>query len=264
MPATMVIGVAAVLAAIAVGWLMVHRAGSDHRTYPPVLSPLVGAAIAVRVIGGRLGAALLIALAGSGFIMWFMWGVGEVVQALEPVVDHPAFSWVEENRVGGAWDKIWLTLTNIGSLQVTQTLTVAASIGLAALWRHRRWWVPLVVLPLAYTMEKVLQDVLNGMVDRGHPPTTLGSFPSGGCARVIVVYGLIAFFTLRWRGASAKGWQMGLGVVLLLATVQAYARTYNLEHWITDVFGGLLFGILLLATMVAISAALDVEPSELG
>ena len=99
------------------------------------------------------------------------------------------------------------------------------------------------------------------MVDRGHPPTTLGTWPSGGCARVILVYGLIVYFSLRWRDTeSVRAWVAGWSLVALAASIQAYAHLYNLEHWFTDVAGGLVFGVILLLTMTSVAWVLGGSP----
>src|SRR5436853_214194 len=69
------------------------------------------------------------------------------------------------------------------------------------------------------------------LVHRGHPPTTLGTWPSGGMARVMVVYGLVIFFVvLRYAPARARAWAIGGSVLMLAESVQGYARLDNLEH----------------------------------
>lgn len=211
---------------------------------------------------GRIGGGVLVLLAGGGLTVLLTWCFGGLVKALEPVIDHPLFAWFQQ-RQNAEWSKIWRVLTNIGSLDVSQGLTALAMVLIPLLWMRRRWWIPLMVLPTVYFMEKFLQDGLKVMVDRGHPPTTLGSFPSGGCARVLVVYGLIVFFVLRWSGTRDRRWIVGgAAFVVLCEMVQAYARTYNLEHWITDVFGGMLFGALLLGVGIAASLVMDREPTH--
>lgn len=209
---------------------------------------------------GRVTTALVVLLAGGGLAIAVLWPLGWPIKLAERAVDVPVFHWWQEryDSSWGWWRHAWTTLTNIGGLTQTQTLTLVFAVVLAVLWRRRRWWVPLTVLPTAYVMEKTLQDLLKLVVDRGHPPTTLGSFPSGGCARVILIYGLIVFFLLRWRGTTnPRTWVAGGAVVAMCAVVQAYARTFNLEHWITDVFAGVIFGLLLLATAVSAVLVLD-------
>lgn len=209
---------------------------------------------------GRLLTASVVVLAGGGLIVAVLWLVGWPIKLTKQVVDVPVFQWWASNSAEAPqwWSRTWLTLTNIGGLNETQLLTVLFAVGLAVVWRRGRWWIPLVVLPIGYVSEKTLQDLLELVVNRGHPPTTLGSFPSGGCARVVLVYGLIVFLLL-WgvRPQDRRVWAAGAAFVAVCATIQAYARTVNLEHWITDVAAGLLFGLMLLATMIASVLVLD-------
>jgi hypothetical protein len=48
-----------------------------------------------------------------------------------------------------------------------------------------------------------------------------------------------------------RAWVAGWCVLACLVSIQAYARLYNLEHWSTDVAGGVLFGLLLLLVMTS-------------
>jgi membrane-associated phospholipid phosphatase len=221
----------------------------------------------LRVGLGDAGAALAVVAAGGGTIMLVGWLLGRLAKVVEPGLDVPAFGWFQdrqEPRESG-WAHLWRVLTNIGSLTVTQTITVVAAIILAALYRRRRWWAPPAVLVVGYSMEKLLQEGLKLVVHRGHPPTTLGTWPSGGCARVVIVYGLVVFLLLRLRRTrDVRSWVAGWSLVAFAATVQAYARTYNLEHWLTDVFGGLVVGLLVLVTLVAAGSLVLDEPPEAG
>jgi membrane-associated phospholipid phosphatase len=256
-------GVVALVAVAAIGSLAVWKAPSwlPERAERWRTGRLAAATSGLRASLGALPAALAVALAGAGLILFAMWPVGKLAHVMEPHFDVPLFEWFQSRQVGGTWSEVWRTLTNIGALDLTQRLTALAAVVFAVLFARRRWWVPPLVLGGGYLMEKFLQQALKVVVDRGHPPTTLGSYPSGGCARVIVVYGLIVFFALRWaRVRSYRVWVLGASLVALAATVQAYARTYNLEHWFSDVLGGLLFGVLLLATLVI--AALTAQPVE--
>jgi membrane-associated phospholipid phosphatase len=206
---------------------------------------------------GRVPVAAFVAFAAEAVAVVLFWALGRVAKMLEPLVDVPSFQWFEHRQVPG-WTRIWRVLTNIGSPNVTQLLVVVGAIGLAVLWRRRRWWVPGACLVLGYLMEKYGQIVLQTMVHRGHPPTTLGTWPSGGMARVLVVYGLIAYFLLRAVAtAGARARAVGAAAVAFCATVQGYSRTYNLEHWLTDVIGGFLFGLFLLSSLTAVAWILD-------
>ena len=69
----------------------------------------------------------------------------------------------------------------------------------------------------------------------GSPPNSPhGTYPSGGCERVVLFYGLIAY--LAWRQASgrrATGIWARVGVAVL-AFNEAYSRSYLTLHWFTD------------------------------
>ena len=41
-----------------------------------------------------------------------------------------------------------------------------------------------------------------------------------------------------------------MSLLLVLMSIQAYARINNLEHWTTDVVGGAIYGLMLLAMMI--------------
>jgi hypothetical protein len=206
---------------------------------------------------GRLGAAALFLAGGTLVTMATGFVVGKLAHALEDSIDWPFFRWWESRQIttwgGIEWAHVWRDLTSIGSPVLTQNMAVIGGLALAALWCRRQWWAPPVVLVLAYVIEKYGQIWLKAVVDRGHPPTTLGTFPSGGCARVLAIYGLIIFLTLRWWGPqSRRPWVAGGLLLAVVLSIQAYARIYNLEHWVTDVVGGVIYGLMLLAMMIGV------------
>lgn len=202
---------------------------------------------------GRLATAVVIVLAGWAAILIVGWYIGEVAHVLENAVDKPLFRWFQERQVGGTWSSTWRQLTKIGSPHYTAYVAGVATIMFAVLWRLRghRFWIPGACIWLGYVLVRYGQFILKDVVDRGHPPTSLGSYPSGGCARVITVYGLVIFFTvlcIPTRGPRA--WALGGLLTAILVSVQAYARIYNLEHWVTDVVGGIIFGTLVVTLVM--------------
>jgi hypothetical protein len=207
---------------------------------------------------GRLPIAALLYFAGVGVVLALCWPLGLLAHGLEGAVDWPVFHWTEHRQIQ-AWSDIWLKLTNIGKPRLTQAVDVLAAVFFAVVWarRGRAWWSPLVLFASAYALEKYCQIILQAVVHRGHPPTTLGTFPSGGCARVLIVYGLVAFMVVEWRRPeSRRAWRIAAVVVAFLWSIQAYARLYNLEHWFTDVVGGTVFGLLGLLVMVGCARVL--------
>lgn len=270
MTVEVIIGVAGVLLVAAVGaaWTVrTHRLRQQRNGAP---APLVATWRRTRdhlvADVGRIRAGLLVGAAGAGITFAVAWPLGRLAHYLEPHVDKPIFHWFQVRLHSGPWTSLMDVLTKMGNRPEIKLIAVVAAVVLAVLWR-RRWWVPVVVIAAAFVVEKYVQSGLGKVVHRGHPPTTYGSFPSGGCARLISMYGTILYFALRtWRPSL---WVRGAFWTLLAeaAWLEGYARTYRLEHWFTDVVGGWIVGSLLLLTFVATASTLAApasprEPAE--
>jgi membrane-associated phospholipid phosphatase len=189
---------------------------------------------------GRPGAALAVVLAWSAAVVAVFWPVGLVAHSLEDAIDRPVLNWVSPRRSPGFEDFNWF-YTALGDRYPLKWVTVVGAIVFAVLWR-KRFWIPLVAILAQFPLEQYIQAIISGMVDRGHPPTGLGSYPSGGIARIVMVFGTLALFTaLTWR--LGRRWNVALGtLVFLLATYEGYSRLYVQKHWFTDVISGLMFG----------------------
>ncbi|TDB76508.1 phosphatase PAP2 family protein [Micromonospora sp. KC723] len=204
---------------------------------------------------GRVGAALVLLLAGCAAVVAVCWPLGEALARLEPQVDHPVFEYVHARRVA-TWAELNSFYTALGDRYPLKWVTGVAALVFAVLWRRRQWWVPLLAMPLQFIVEQYVQAILATMVDRGHPPTDLGTYPSGGCARIMSTFGTIAVLAmLTWRIPRAGRVALMTGVVTLVS-MEGYTRIYAEKHWLTDVIGGwifavLLFGVTALALLVA-------------
>ncbi len=257
MPAAVVVIIVAELLVVGVGvgaWFLAPRSVA-----PRILRRAAAAARASTDAAStavpRWVVALFVVAAGYGVTIMLMWVLGRVAHALEPAVDIPLFALARDHQVPGLWTSAWQLLTLMGNRHQTQTLVVLGSVLIGLMWwRYQRpAWVPAVALGSTYVMEKYGQIVVKKAVDRGHPPTTLGTWPSGGCARLIIVYGVIVLLVLalvaadQRRRAAVVAWTIVAG----LATAEAYSRTYLLKHWFTDVVGGVVYGLLLLAIAAA-------------
>lgn len=192
--------------------------------------------------GGVLAVSAVAACAGLGLAL------------LEHPVDWWAFGLADRLRAPG-WARLMRVVTQTGNLPETRTAAVAASVLLAYLARPR-WWAPGVLILSVVVVEKYQQSMLATIVDRGHPPTTLGTYPSGGCARLISVYGVIVFAGLELTRAGRRTRVLAWSVLWAAAFVEGYSRWYLNKHWITDVLGGWFYGGLLLAIAVFAGRAL--------
>lgn len=209
---------------------------------------------------GRITTAAAVLVAGFGLVILVFWPLGELAHALEDPVDWPVFRWFQARQGSAGWHSFWALYTQAGNRPLTQTLTWVGAILLTLLWlaqRRKHWWIPLILLPIGYLFEKLGQMVLKVVVDRGHPPTTHGTWISGGCARLLVVFGLILFLLMWRRVHNRRVWVAGWSLLAFLAVAEAYSRTYLLKHWVTDVFGGLLYGTVVLLVVIGAIAVLD-------
>ena len=189
---------------------------------------------------GRPMAALTFLLYWAAVIVAVFWPVGLLAHALEDAIDWPVLLWVTDRRSPGFEDFNWW-YTTLGDRDPLKIVVVVAAVFFAPFWR-RRFWIPLVAILVSFPLEQYVQAILAGMVDRGHPPTGLGSYPSGGIARVVMTFGAIALFiALTWK--LSRRWHVVLGtVVLIMASYEGYSRIYTQKHWLTDVISGLIFG----------------------
>lgn len=249
--ALLVLGVVMVLAASAA----LARRPLTTRSRP--VRPFDACRAAVNLITeplGRAGAAVAVLLAGVAGTVVVCWPLGRLARRFQTHVDHPLFRLAEKHH-DPTWTRINYFVTGMGNRPQVKLVCIAAAVVLTVLWRKRQWWVPAVVIAVAFFAEKFGQQVLGKVVDRGHPPTTLGTYPSGGCARLIAIYGTILFLALLTTRRMSRGANHVLWTVLALAAfVEGYTRIYLLEHWFTDVVGGWIFGCLLLGVLVAATA----------
>ena len=238
------IAVAAVIVPAVAGPMLAY--GPARRIAGSRAAARVGTAVEGLVAAfGRPGAALVVVLAWAAAVVAVFWPLGELAHSLEDAVDWPVLTWVGPRRNPDFEELNWF-YTALGDRYPLKWVTVVGAIVFAVLWR-RRFWIPLVAILAQFPLEQYVQAIVSGMVDRGHPPTGLGSYPSGGVARIVMTFGTLALFAaLTWRMSRRAHVTLGT-VVLVLATVEGYTRIYVQKHWFTDVVAGVLFGPALFA-----------------
>lgn len=207
---------------------------------------------------GRVGAAIAVYSAALGLTTGVLWVLGGLTPSIEHALDGPIFHSARAGQVG------WLTqvndvLTLMGNRPEIKIAAVVAGVVLAV-WYRRRWWIPVLAIAASFVLEHYLQHLLAVVVDRGHPPTSLGTWPSGGCARLVSMYGLIIWLYLRNRSRGGRRSAALLwGALVVAAWLEGFSRVYLLKHWSTDVLGGWLFGALLLMASMAVISTLDMR-----
>jgi len=195
-------------------------------------------------------ASVVVLVAGLVATLLLGYLFGKLAGALERPVDVPVFHWSQDHAVGW-WHGANALVTQMGNRPIVKVVALVSAVVLAVAWR-RRWWVPPAAIATAYLTERYGQQLLAVTVHRGHPPTTHGTYPSGGSARVVAIYGVILFLALvvapgLRRRVGALAWS----VLALLAYTEGYTRIYLLKHWATDAVGGWVFGAMVLAVVVA-------------
>ncbi len=207
-------------------------------------------------------AALLI-LGGA----WLFFGVLEDVVSHDPLVevDVIVYGFLQQLRTP-AVDTIIVAITELGDVQVLLPVILVALVWFIThrLWHTAAYW--LAAISVAVTLERVLKLALH----RPRPSPIYGgveqfSFPSGHATLSIVAYGFLVF--LLCRGEQQHHCKVfALAVVLLIALI-AFSRLYLGAHWLSDVLGGLSFGV---AWVAALAVAYvyqiheDLKPKQLA
>nr|WP_307781742.1 phosphatase PAP2 family protein [Streptomyces sp. MBT59] len=136
------------------------------------------------------------------------------------------------------------------------TMRALIAVAVTALWwrgaRRLALWTAATSL-----LATLLQQGLKAAVDRERPQWTdpvdsanFAAFPSGHAMTAVVTCGLLLWL-LRLYGAGPGLWGTALAVAVVSAIGVAATRVYLGVHWLTDVVGGALLGV----AVVALSAA---------
>jgi membrane-associated phospholipid phosphatase len=209
----------------------------------------------------RYVGALAVLLSTTGVAIIIAWFYGRLVRRTEPHVDVPFYNWtIKRFTTTGAFHHANAILTHMGNRPQLKPLLLVAAVVFGVLWRKRGWWIPALVLFCTFFVEKFSQSALKAVVDRGHPPTALGSFPSGGCVRLISFFGIIFYIALLTWPAISRRWRVtGWTVIAVLAFIEGFTRLFLVKHWATDVLGGWLYGTMLLLALVAATSCFKPE-----
>jgi len=245
----------AIVAALAVAGLTYAVLGLLHHR--------VGGTLAVRRIDAarrhlvddltRAGAYVALLAAALGITGAIGWVIGVAARNSQGG-DWTVFHWFAARQYHGM-TTLMHQLTKMGNRSEIKALIVVAAIVFLVKDRKRAW-IPILAVVATFAAEHFLQRMLGLTIHRGHPPTDAGTFPSGGCARLISVYGIIFYCLVANTPIPAWARRAGFAVIAGLGTIEAFSRVVLQKHWVSDTVGGLLFGAVLLATMIFATEAL--------
>ncbi len=250
---SVVLFVACAAAIVAAGVVLARRPGrvSGRDAGPWVPRPLRGrgplttGAARVVFLGGIMAGGFLVVL-GIGALVGFL----ARTSALERI-NQDVLGWFVGHRAG--WlNGIMSTLTGIGSAAyVIYPVAVIVGIGFS-LWYDNP--LPLVLSVATVLGVKALQHYLIAIVHGPFPPHVsaigpTGSYPSGGTARVVAMFGMAAFLFAVRRPLRRRASVALFTVVALLVFAEGFSRLYLGRHWLWDVVGGLLVGALWLGIL---------------
>jgi PAP2 superfamily len=252
------VGIAVILV---VTGLLARRAG---RASAPVTGPRNetggrDTVVALRAARSSIIGMLLILVVGAVAVYAVTCLLGVLVVHAGPHIDHPIYTWTTHHRVH-FWKAVMERLTKVGNTWTAWGACGAAAVCLACFYRKDKW-LPPVALGAAIVIDHYLTLALRHTFHRlGPPDSPLGTYPSGGCDRIFVFYGLIAY--LIWREVSGRKstaiWSAG--IVAALGFSEGYSRGYLTLHWFTDIISGLIYGFLILGVfIVTISLVADRE-----
>jgi membrane-associated phospholipid phosphatase len=190
----------------------------------------------------RLGA---ISCAGGVLSYGVMALLGPTVVKHGLAIDEPIFRWTNSHQVK-KWGAVMERLGKVGNPWTTWGAASTAAVCLGMSWRKQKW-LPPAALGATIVVDHYATLALRRKFNRLGPPTSpLGTYPSGGCDRVVLMYGLIANMLWREFSGSHRGKVLAIGSVTALAFNEAYSREYLSKHWFTDIVSGLFYGAVLL------------------
>lgn len=197
---------------------------------------------------------------------WLFFVVLEDVISRDPLVDADVLVYrlLQSGRTPTI-DGLMVAITELGDVNVFLPVIGGALIWFVArrLWVTAGYW--LAAVGVAELLTKVLKLALHrprpGMVYLGIEQF---SFPSGHATMSVVAYGFLAFLLCRGQVATVRK-RITIAAATLV-TLIALSRLYLGAHWLSDVVGGMAFGvawIALLALAHTYQSTEDIRPRQL-
>lgn len=219
------------------------------------LPPLAGSSRATPAAPTVMRLVVMLAC-GAAPIYAILGPLGLLAQHHAATLDRQSYNWIGAHQVH-PWASVMHVLTQIGNPWTTWGAAGAAAVCISVSWRRTQWFPPLIIA-LLIVLDRLLTLVLQHTVSRAGPPhADANTWPSGGVARAIMFYGLIAFLLWRECGGGRRAGTWAAAFVAMLTFNEAYSRLYLNVHWLSDIPGGLLYGTLVLSLVVLVVRVTD-------
>ena len=209
--------------------------------------PLLGRYAAALIDRRRPESAPLLLLAVCLFAVAWLWAwfsASLMLRGGPLLADHDVHALMFALRNPLA-DRMMATLAAIGSAPVLGLASLAAMLWL--LWRRR--WKAAVHWLIAIAVGLGLTEGLEALVDMPRPPTAAAGFgfPSVAVTMTTVVFGFFAVLIARELPGRQRVWPYLLaGIATALV---GFARLYLGAHWLSDLTGGVLLGVVWLLVL---------------
>ncbi|UNK42279.1 bifunctional DedA family/phosphatase PAP2 family protein [Luteimonas sp. S4-F44] len=175
---------------------------------------------------------------------WFAL-LATVIMRGEPLLlDQTVFQFMYELRNPLA-DRLMAGLASIGDVHVLGP-AVALTLGWL-IWRRR--WLGAAHWLAALAFGMALTALLGAVIDMPRPPTAHGGFgfPAVEITMATIVFGFFAVLIARELPGRSRVWPYLVSGAVV--AVLGFARLYLGAHWLSDIVGGMLLGIVWLLVL---------------
>jgi membrane-associated phospholipid phosphatase len=210
--------------------------------------------LVLRMRISKPGDALRIVAAGGAATLLVSWGLGKLVQADAVTrASRRIYDYCRDHRSAAVARRLDQAVTTMGDYCVIAPFSVLVG---AMVAYERRQWTPLPLLASGVVSEVYLQKALKRLVNGTLPPAessigSPGDFPSGGAARTVITFGLLAHMLAQhWNSPAER--RVIWSIVAMLVVAQGGSRLYLGRHWPEDILGGWVFGWLVLRTLTKV------------
>jgi undecaprenyl-diphosphatase len=156
-----------------------------------------------------------------------------------------------KTMVSPALTYLMILITTLGSVKFVFSAAGLISI---ILWKKGKRWETCGLLVSAAGAE-LLSRILKALIRRPRPfPSFVEiggyAFPSGHALLSITFYGFLFYLLLKWD----KSWTTKVcGIICLISLILliGFSRIYLNVHWLTDILGGYIIGLVWLAGCIA-------------